>query len=103
GVRAYATPDIENRDAIDRAAAELVRSPVLEVLELVTDFQQANVVGPVGDDSWRPANVWSPQREGRRDARLTQQRSPRETTRMLRRHRRGLDRSHHRGRPRRFG
>ena len=41
----HAASDVQERDAINGAAAELVRRAVLEVLEQMTDFEDPHVVG----------------------------------------------------------
>src|SRR5207253_8408325 len=51
--RPHAAVDVEDRHAIDRAPAELIRRPVHELLELVVDVDDADVSGARADPGWR--------------------------------------------------
>ena len=87
-VAAHPTPDVQDRDPIDGTTAELVRRAVLEVFELVTDFQNTDVVGSIRDHGGSRPETRRGQRKDRCGARLTQQGAPRNTTGAIRHHRR---------------
>ena len=75
--RAHAAVDVQERDAIDRAPAELIRRAVAELLELVIDLDDADVGGAGDDDRRRRAG---PER-GRGDSAARDERQHRRGTR----------------------
>ena len=73
--------------AIDGPAAELVRRAILEVFELVIDFENADVVRTRRLDCRRTARLTAREREHRSGTGALKKRSSRQTMRVPGRHR----------------